>query len=114
MMAEKRKRARLRKGIGLLLIIALVMVVTLAIGWAGGNYPETLTALNRWLERYQSLWLLWRLSLYGGLLWGGWKIGQRVKHQAEYRMTLRRMMAASLLFILLGEYALFVSQGSVS
>ncbi|MBD2826940.1 hypothetical protein, partial [Xenorhabdus szentirmaii] len=87
---------------------------TLAIGWAGMNDPETLSALNRWMERHQSLWLLWRLSLYGWLLWGGWKIGQRVKHQAEYRTTLRRMMAVSGLFILLGEYALFVSQGRVS
>ncbi|WP_319931194.1 hypothetical protein [Xenorhabdus santafensis] len=112
MMAEK--RARLKRGIGLSLIIALAMVVTLTAGWAGMNYPETLSALNRWMARYQSLWLLWRLSLYGWLLWGGWKIGQRVKHQAEYRTTLRRMMAVSGLFILLGEYALFVSQGSVS
>ncbi|MBD2827084.1 hypothetical protein, partial [Xenorhabdus szentirmaii] len=87
---------------------------TLAIGWVGMNDPETLSALNRWMERYQSLWLLWRLSLYGWLLWGGWKIGQSVKHQAEYRTTLRRMMGVSLLFILLGEYALSASQGSVS
>ncbi|CDH18974.1 putative exported protein [Xenorhabdus bovienii str. kraussei Quebec] len=109
-----KKRARLKRGIGLLLIIALAMAVTLATGWAGMDYPETLSALNRWLARYQSLWLLWRLSLYGWLLWGGWKIWQRVKHQAEYRTTLRRMMVVSLLFILLGEYALSASQGSVS
>ncbi|PHM30916.1 hypothetical protein [Xenorhabdus szentirmaii] len=109
-----KKRARLKRGIGLSLIIALVMVVTLTVGWAGMNYPETLSALNRGLARYQSLWLLWRLSLYGWLLWGGWKIGQSVKHQAEYRTTLRRMMGVSLLFILLGEYALSASQGSVS
>ncbi|MBD2822828.1 hypothetical protein ID852_19590 [Xenorhabdus sp. 42] len=109
-----KKRAGLKRGIGLSLIIALVMVVTLTVGWAGMNYPETLSALNRGLARYQSLWLLWRLSLYGWLLWGGWKIGQSVKHQAEYRTALRRIMGGSLLCILLGEYALSASQGSVS
>ncbi|MDE9536718.1 hypothetical protein [Xenorhabdus bovienii] len=109
-----KKRARLKRGIGLSLIIVLAMAVTLATGWAGMNYPDTLSALNRGMARHQSLWLLWRLSLYGGLLWGGWKIWQRVKHQAEYRTTLRRMMVVSLLFILLGEYALSASQGSVS
>ncbi|WP_237385410.1 hypothetical protein [Xenorhabdus sp. Sc-CR9] len=112
MMAEK--SSRVRNGVALSLIIALVMAMTLVAGWVGMRYPETLSAFNRWLERHQSLWLLWRLSLYGWLFWGGWKTWQRVKHQAEYRATLMRMMVVSLLFILLGEYVLSASQGSVS
>ncbi|MBC8949929.1 hypothetical protein ACNFJN_15545 [Xenorhabdus budapestensis] len=104
MMAEK--RSIVRKGVGLLLVIALVMTVTLATSWAGMRYPENLSAFNRWMESYQSLWLLWRLSLYGWLLWGSRKIWQRVKHQAEHRIMLIRMRVTSLLFILLGECAL--------
>ncbi|REF26076.1 hypothetical protein BDD26_0645 [Xenorhabdus cabanillasii] len=111
MMAEK--RSGLRQGVRLLLIIAMVMTVTLAIGWTGIRYPDTLSAINRGMANYQSLWLLWRLSLYTLLIWGGRKIWQRVKHQAEYRATLRRVMMVSLLFVLLCEYALSVSQGSV-
>ncbi|WP_245737362.1 hypothetical protein [Xenorhabdus japonica] len=104
MMAEK--RSIVRKGVGLLLVIALVMTVTLATGWAGMRYPENLSAFNRWMESHQSLWLLWRLSLYGWLLWGCRKIWQRVKHQTEHHATLIRMIVVSLLFILLCEYAL--------
>ncbi|MBD2794462.1 hypothetical protein ID857_19905, partial [Xenorhabdus sp. CUL] len=66
------KRSGLRKSIGLSLIIALVMAMTLATGWVGMNDPEKLSIFNCWMARHQSLWLLWRLSLYGWLLWGGW------------------------------------------
>ncbi|MDC9595097.1 hypothetical protein [Xenorhabdus sp. IM139775] len=37
---------------------------------------------------------------------GGWKIWQAAKRRPECRAALLRMMAVSLLFILLGEYAL--------
>ncbi|MBD2816431.1 hypothetical protein ID850_17165 [Xenorhabdus sp. Flor] len=107
------KRSGLRKGPGLFGIIVLVMTVTLAIGWVGMRYPDTLSALRRGLANYQLLWLVWRLSLYMLLAWGSRKVWRRVRHQAATRAMLIRMMGSSLLFILLGEYALLTSQGRV-
>ncbi|MEQ2024905.1 hypothetical protein ABLB84_03785 [Xenorhabdus szentirmaii] len=100
------KRSMVRKGVVLSLIVALVMTVMLATGWAGMHYPENLSAFNRWMGSYQSLWLLWRLSLYGGLLWGGRKVWLLTKNKPAYRAPLKRMMTASVLFILLCEYTL--------
>ncbi|MCC8460155.1 MULTISPECIES: hypothetical protein [Photorhabdus] len=59
-------------------------LVTLATGWAGIRYPENLSAFNRWMENYQSLWLLWRLSLYALLVWGNRKIWQLTENKPEY------------------------------
>ncbi|MDC9589571.1 hypothetical protein PSI23_09695 [Xenorhabdus sp. XENO-10] len=82
------------------------MVITVASGWAGLNQAENITRLHRWVTAIGKFWLIWRLCLYAVLGWGCRKIWQRTKHQAEHRATLIRMMVASLLFILLGEYAL--------
>ncbi|PHM23584.1 hypothetical protein [Xenorhabdus budapestensis] len=103
-MAEK--SSILRKGVALLLIIALVMIITLATGWLGLQQAENLTQFQRWITETGQFWLIWRLCLYAVLGWGSRKIWQRTKHQKMYRATLIRMLVASLLFILLCEYAL--------
>ncbi|MDC9597791.1 hypothetical protein [Xenorhabdus anantnagensis] len=104
MMAEK--RSGLRKGVVLSLVIALMMVITVATGWVGLYQAENITRLHRWMTATGKFWLVWRLCLYAALGWGSRKIWQRVKHQAGHHATLIRMMVVSLLFILLGEYAL--------
>ncbi|KLU16142.1 MULTISPECIES: hypothetical protein [Xenorhabdus] len=96
----------LRKGVVLLLIIALVIVISLAIGWAGLHQAENITEMHHWVTETRGFWLVWRLCLYAVLGWGSRKIGQRTIHQPEYRATLIRVMVVSLLFIVLGEYAL--------
>ncbi|MBE8597376.1 hypothetical protein [Xenorhabdus sp. BG5] len=96
----------LRKGVVLLLIIALVMVISLAIGWAGLHQAEKLTEIYHWVAETGEFWLVWRLCLYAVLCWGSWKIGQKATHQPAHRAALIRMMVVSLLFILLGEYTL--------
>ncbi|WP_338883071.1 hypothetical protein [Xenorhabdus sp. TH1] len=84
----------------------LVMVITVATSWIGGHQAEKLHHIHHWVTETGGVWLVWRLGLYAVLSWGGQKIWQRVKHLPEYRAMLIRMMVASLLFILLGEYAL--------
>lgn len=104
MMSEK--HAVFRKGVVLSLLIVLVMVITVAAGWVGLHQAETLTRIHHRVTETGGIWFVWRLGVYVVLGWGGQKTWQRVKHQPEYRAVLIRMMAASLLFILLGEYAL--------
>ncbi|CAM4032455.1 hypothetical protein [Xenorhabdus thuongxuanensis] len=97
---------KVKKGFRVLLVLIAVMVVTLLMGWAGMEYPEKMSALNQWIMKTKAVWLVWRGCLYVTLGWGGWKIWQRTIQQPEYRVTLIRVMVVSLLFILLGEYAL--------
>ncbi|MBC8947294.1 hypothetical protein [Xenorhabdus indica] len=104
MMAEK--HSVFRKGVALSLVIALVMIITVATGWVGLHQAEKLTEFRHWVTQTGGVWLVWRSGLYAILGWGGQKIWQREKHLPEYRAVLIRMMAVSLLFILLGEYAL--------
>ncbi|WP_273571898.1 hypothetical protein [Xenorhabdus griffiniae] len=89
-----------------LLLIALVMVISLAAGWAGLHQAEKLTRMHHWVTETGGYWLVWRLGLYAVLGWGSWKIGQKITHQPAHRAVLIRMRVSSLLFILLGEYAL--------
>ncbi|PHM23941.1 hypothetical protein [Xenorhabdus budapestensis] len=96
----------LRKGAVLSLLIVLVMGITLATGWVGLHQAEKFNRIHHWITETGGVWLVWRLCLYAGLGWGSWKIWQRTKHQRVHRAALMRMMVASLLFILLGEYAL--------
>ncbi|CDG90213.1 hypothetical protein [Xenorhabdus bovienii] len=103
--------SRLKKGAGIVLAIAAVIILTLLTGWAGMRYPEHLFAFRHRMENHQSLWLVWRLSLYTLLGWGSRKIFQATQHKPAYRTPLIRMMTASLLFILLCEYALSGSMG---
>ncbi|PHM24513.1 hypothetical protein [Xenorhabdus budapestensis] len=104
MMAEK--HSVFRKGVALSLVITLVIIITVAAGWAGLHQAEKLHRIHHWVTETGGFWFVWRLGLYAVLGWGGQKTWQRVKHLPEYRATLIRMMVASLLFILLGEYAL--------
>ncbi|WP_340621570.1 hypothetical protein [Xenorhabdus siamensis] len=104
MMAEK--HSVFRKGAVLSLLIVLVMGITLATGWAGVHQAEKFNRIHHWVTQTGGVWLVWRSGLYAILGWGGQKIWHRTKHLPEYRATLIRMMVASLLFILLGEYAL--------
>ncbi|WP_047686278.1 hypothetical protein [Xenorhabdus siamensis] len=100
-----KKHAVFRKGVVLSLLIVLVMGITLATSWVGLHQAEKLDRIHHWVTETGGVWFVWRLGLYVLLGWGGQKIWQRTKHQPEYRATLIRMMAVSLLFILLGEYA---------
>jgi hypothetical protein len=95
-----------KKGALRLLVMALVVAVTLATAGFGLHQAENLTGLHHWVRNTGGFWLLWRLGIYAALGWGSWKIGRRVKHWAEYRNPLLRMVLFSLLVILLGEYAL--------
>ncbi|QTL40334.1 hypothetical protein HGO23_02665 [Xenorhabdus budapestensis] len=95
-----------RKSIRASLIITLVIIITLVTGWLGLTHSEKASALHHWMEKTGPLWRVWRYGLYLGLAWGSWKIWQKTTHQPEYRATLIRMMVVSLLFIVLGEYAL--------
>ncbi|MDC9597947.1 hypothetical protein [Xenorhabdus anantnagensis] len=104
MMAEK--HSVFRKGAVLSMLIVLVMGITLATGWVGLHQAEKLNRIHHWVTETGGVWFVWRSGLYAGLGWGGQKTWQRVKHLPEYRAMLIRMMVASLLFILLGEYAL--------
>ncbi|WP_099114989.1 hypothetical protein [Xenorhabdus miraniensis] len=103
-MAEK--HSIFRKGVTLSLIIAFVVIITVVTGWTGLYQAKNITRLHHWVTATGGFWLVWRSGLYAVLGWGSWKIWQRVKHQAEHHATLIRMMVVSLLFILLGEYAL--------
>ncbi|CDG22226.1 putative exported protein [Xenorhabdus poinarii G6] len=117
MMAETTKAQGIRlvkKGIRTALMITVVTIITLVIGGLGLHHAEKLTGLYHWIAKTKPFWLVWRLSLYLVLVWGGWKIWLITKDKQEYRAVLLRMMVVSLLFILLGEYALSASQGSVS
>ncbi|MBC8954855.1 hypothetical protein [Xenorhabdus sp. PB62.4] len=95
-----------RKGVALSLIIALVMIITVATGWVGLHQAENIIRMHHWVTETGRFWFVWRLGLYAVLGWSCRKIGQRVKHQTEHRVTLIRMRVSSLLFILLCEYAL--------
>ncbi|MBD2785961.1 hypothetical protein ID858_16115 [Xenorhabdus sp. DI] len=95
-----------KKGFRTALIITVVTIITLVMGGAGLNHAEKFTDLYHWIAKTKPLWLVWRLGLYLVLGWGGWKIWQVTKTKPEYRAVLIRIMAVSLLFILLGEYAL--------
>ncbi|MBD2810823.1 hypothetical protein ID853_07990 [Xenorhabdus sp. Vera] len=106
MAGNAKASSRLKKGAGIALAIAAVIILTLLTGWAGMRYPEHLFAFRHGMENHQSLWLVWRLSLYTLLVWGSRKIFQATQHKPAYRAPLIRMMTASLLFILLCEYAL--------
>ncbi|MDC9606685.1 hypothetical protein [Xenorhabdus griffiniae] len=97
---------KVKTGFRVLLVIIAVMVVTLLMGWAGMEYPEKMSALNQWIMKTKAVWLVWRGCLYVTLGWGGWKIWQRTTYQKTHRAALIRMIVVSLLFILLGEYAL--------
>ncbi|MBD1228887.1 hypothetical protein [Xenorhabdus griffiniae] len=103
-----------RKSLRASLIITLVIIITLLTGWLGLTHPEKASVLHHWMEKTGILWRIWRFGLYLVLAWGGWKIGQRTTHQPEYRAALIRMMVVSLLFILLGEYALSDSIEGIS
>ncbi|MBD2814920.1 hypothetical protein ID850_09115 [Xenorhabdus sp. Flor] len=102
-----------KKGFRAVLIITVVTIITLVMGRSGFNHAEKLTDLYHWIAKTKPFWLVWRLGLYLMLGWGGWKIWQATKSK-PYRAALLRMMAVSLLFILLCEYTLSASQGSVS
>ncbi|WP_340617122.1 hypothetical protein [Xenorhabdus entomophaga] len=108
-MAEK--ISVLRKGVALSLIIALVMVITLATGRPGLQQAENLTQLHRWITDTGEFWLIWRLCLYAVLGWGSRKIWRRTQNQKTHRATLIRMLVVSLMFILLCEYALSGNSG---
>ncbi|MEQ1966511.1 hypothetical protein ABLA30_05545 [Xenorhabdus nematophila] len=96
-----------KKGIMRSLLIALAMVIiTIATGWVGLHQAENITGMYHWVTETGEAWLIWRVCLYAVLGWGSWKIWQRTIHQPAHRAALIRMMVASLLFILLGEYAL--------
>ncbi|WP_338803390.1 hypothetical protein WDV76_14620 [Xenorhabdus griffiniae] len=95
-----------RKSLRASLIITLVIIITLVTGWLGLTHPEKASALHHWMGKTAPLWQVWRYGLYLGLAWGSRKIWQRTIHQPEYRAILIRVMVVSLLFILLGEYAL--------
>ncbi|PHM45555.1 hypothetical protein [Xenorhabdus miraniensis] len=103
-MAEK--HSILRKGAVLSLLIVLMVGITLATGWVGLHQAEKLNLIHHWVTETGGFWLVWRLCLYTVLGWGGKKIWQKTTHQPEYRAVLIRIMVVSLLFILLGEYAL--------
>ncbi|CDH04844.1 putative exported protein [Xenorhabdus bovienii str. oregonense] len=107
MAGNAKASSRLKKGAGIALAIAAVLLT----GWAGMRYPEYLSAFRHGMENHQSLWLVWRLSLYALLGWGSRKIFQATQHKPAYRAPLIRMMTASLLFLLLCEYALSGSMG---
>ncbi|WP_340609781.1 hypothetical protein [Xenorhabdus bharatensis] len=109
MIAEK--HSVFRKGAVLLLAIAVMMVITVAAGWVGLHQAEKLHRIHDWVTETGGVWLIWRLGLYAVLGWGGQKTWQRVKHLPAYRAALMRMMVVSLLFILLGEYALSGNTG---
>ncbi|MDC9589543.1 hypothetical protein PSI23_09520 [Xenorhabdus sp. XENO-10] len=95
-----------RKSIRVSLIITLVIIITSVTGWLGLTHPEKAAALHHWMEKTGEAWLIWRWCLYAVLAWGSWKIWQRTTYQKTHRAALIRMMVVSLLFILLGEYAL--------
>ncbi|MGJ0624671.1 hypothetical protein [Xenorhabdus bovienii] len=95
-----------RKSLRVSLIITLVIIITFVTGGLGLAYPEKAAALHHWMEKTGEAWLIWRGCLYTALGWGSWKIWQRTTYQKAHRAALIRMMVASLLFILLGEYAL--------
>ncbi|WP_340622327.1 hypothetical protein [Xenorhabdus siamensis] len=104
MMTEK--HSIFRKGAVLSLLTVLVMGITFATGWVGLHQAENLSRLHHWMTATEGVWFVWRLSLYMILGWIGKKIWQKTTHQPVYRAALMRMMVASLLFILLGEYVL--------
>ncbi|CDH32755.1 hypothetical protein [Xenorhabdus bovienii] len=114
MTGNAKASSRLKKGAGIALAIAAVIILTLLTGWAGMRYPEHLSAFRHGMENHQSLWLVWRLSLYTLLVWGSRKLFQATQHKPVYRAPLIRMMTASLLFILLCEYALSGSMGGTA
>ncbi|MDE9518895.1 hypothetical protein KKJ17_14450 [Xenorhabdus bovienii] len=114
MTGNAKASSRLKKGAGIALAIAAVIILTLLTGWAGMRYPEHLSAFRHGMENHQSLWLVWRLSLYMLLVWGSRKLFQATQHKPVYRAPLIRMMTASLLFILLCEYVLSGSMGGTA
>ncbi len=102
---------KLKKGAVIVLVVTVAILFTLLTGWTGMRYPEHLSAFRHGMENHQSLWLVWRLSLYTLLVWGSRNIFQATQHKPAYRAPLIRMMTASLLFLLLCEYALSGSMG---
>ncbi|OTA19821.1 exported protein [Xenorhabdus beddingii] len=113
-MAETTKSSRFARLLKTVMVIMVMVVITCLAGWAGLSHPEKASALHHWMEKTGPVWRVWRLCLYLALGWCSGKIWQRVKYQPEYRPYLIRMMLASLLFMLLCEYALSDSQGETA
>ena len=95
-------------------LLVAMMVITLAIAHWGIGHPQEGAALRDWMHRTRYGWLVWRSALYAALAWGFRNIWQSPGCQPEYRPPLRRMAIATVLFILVCEYALLSDGGTAS
>lgn len=107
------KAGRGAKRLGLLLLcIVCVTGAGLWLADLGMAHPGAVARLHRWMEGSRDLWLVWRLAIYALLAWGFRKVWRAPGCKPEYRAPLRRMAMASVIFMLLCEYAVFSAPGA--
>lgn len=95
-------------------LLVAMMVITLAIAHWGIGHPQESAALRDWMHSTRYGWLAWRFVLYAALVLGFRKIWRAPGCRPEHRAPLRRMAIASVLFILVCEYALLSDGGTSS
>ncbi|BEM74053.1 hypothetical protein SME36J_46120 [Serratia marcescens] len=102
-----RLAGRVRRVLQLLVLLTGMTLLALTLAHWGVNHPSESAALRDWMQRTRYGWLGWRLVLYAGLAWGGWKIWRAPGFRPAYRQPLKRMAIAGAVFALLCEYSVF-------
>ncbi|WP_127958545.1 hypothetical protein [Serratia microhaemolytica] len=95
-----------------LLGLLLFSVVALLGAYLALQHPSEIVAVQAWFYAHRLGWLLWRLMLYVALGWLFWKIHHAPGFRTEYRQPLRRIMLASVAFIVVCEYTFFKQLGA--
>lgn len=103
----------------LLLAIAwltLLLAVLAGLQAVSPRLIEQAAHWQPWVQRHAFGFLAWRLLLYGGIAWGGWRLRERLLQNPEVssdtRKRLRRTLWAALLALVMLEGSLLLGQVS--
>lgn len=96
--------------------LTLLLVVLAGLQAISPRLIEQAANWQPWVQRHAFAFLIWRLLLYGGIAWGGWRLRERLLQNPEVssdtHKRLRRTLWAALLALLLLEGSLLLGQVS--
>jgi len=74
--------------------------------------PAQAAAFRNWMEHARYGWLVWRLAVYGALVWGFVKVFRAPGFSPQHRQPLIRIAAVSVIFAVVCELVLLGGTGA--